>query len=269
VWGEFSEPHRSLGVRFVQGWVSQGGVLCARLAEQGITGPKNFLEGVYGYLHLYGRDLFRGDDIIAQLGERYELQKIVFKKYPSCGLTIGPTDLILRLIKEEAVSSEDVTHISVTVSPYAYNLVGHDFKIGDHPRVNAQFSIQYCVANALIRGSSRLEHFEQEYVKDPHVIDLARKITVTANKAMEGRAHTAFDMRVQTRGGKEHFVQMDISPGFPGNPLTQEDHERHFKDCMDFAKKPVSKKSAKKILSIVHSLEELDNIRELIQLLIV
>jgi 2-methylcitrate dehydratase PrpD len=259
----------SLGVRFVQGWVSQGGVLCARLAEQGITGPKNFLEGVYGYLHLYGRDLFRGDDIIAQLGERYELQKIVFKKYPSCGLTIGPTDLILRLIKEEAVSSEDVTHISVTVSPYAYNLVGHDFKIGDHPRVNAQFSIQYCVANALIRGSSRLEHFEQEYVKDPHVIDLARKITVTANKAMEGRAHTAFDMRVQTRGGKEHFVQMDISPGFPGNPLTQEDHERHFKDCMDFAKKPVSKKSAKKILSIVHSLEELDNIRELIQLLIV
>ena len=37
----------SLAVRVIQGWVSQSGITCARLAKLGITGPKNFLEGVY------------------------------------------------------------------------------------------------------------------------------------------------------------------------------------------------------------------------------
>ena len=36
----------SLAVRVIQGWVSQSGITCARFAKSGITGPKNFLEGV-------------------------------------------------------------------------------------------------------------------------------------------------------------------------------------------------------------------------------
>lgn len=51
--------------------------------------------------------------------------------------------------------------------------------------------------------------------------------------------------------------------------LTQEDHERHFKDCMGFAKKSVSRKSAKRVLATVHRLEELHDIRELIRLLVI
>jgi 2-methylcitrate dehydratase PrpD len=39
----------SLAVRIIQGFVSQNGIICAQLARQGITGPSNFLEGVYGY----------------------------------------------------------------------------------------------------------------------------------------------------------------------------------------------------------------------------
>ena len=130
-------------------------MICARLASRGITGPKNFLDGVYGYFHLYGKDLFTGEQILADLGERYVLENMVFKKYPSCALTQGPTDVILRLMAEEKLSAEDIDRITVTVPPYTYKLVGHEFEIGDNPRVNAQFSIRYCVANALVRGESR------------------------------------------------------------------------------------------------------------------
>ena len=35
--------------------------------------------------------------------------------------------------------------------PYAHKLVGHPFRIGSNPRVDAQFSAGYCVANALVR----------------------------------------------------------------------------------------------------------------------
>ena len=259
----------SLGVRFVQGWVSQGAVISARLASMGITGPKNFLEGLYGYLHLYGRRLFKGEEILADLGERYALQNIVFKKYPSCGLTQGPTDVILRLMAEENVSAEDIDQILISVPPYAHKLVGHEFKIGENPKVDSQFSIPYCLANALVRGSSRLDHFEENQVRDEKVLGLTKKIKVIADEAMEIRGHTPLDMHVRTRDGRKLFRQLDLAPGFPGNPLSDEDHKKRFQDCLDFAKKPVSRERATQIVSLIRDLEKIDDARRLVELLVV
>ena len=44
----------SLGVRITQAWVAEAGVTCAQFAQAGLTGPRNFLTGLYGYPHLYG-----------------------------------------------------------------------------------------------------------------------------------------------------------------------------------------------------------------------
>jgi 2-methylcitrate dehydratase PrpD len=258
----------SLAVRFVQGWVSQGAIVCARLASEGITGPKNFLEGVYGYLHLYGKNLFKSEDIVADLGQRYALENIVFKKYPCCGLTQGPTDVTLQLMAEEKISAEDIDRIHITVPPYTHKLVGHEFKIGDNPRVDSQFSIQYCVANALVRGSSSLDHFGESAVRDEKVLEIVGKIKVIPDEAMEARGHTPLDMRVWTREGRELFRQMDIAPGFPGNPLTHEDHQRRFQDCLNFAKKPVSEERATELISFIQDFEKVKDVRKFVKLLL-
>jgi 2-methylcitrate dehydratase PrpD len=258
----------SLGVRFVQGRVAQAALLSARLAAKGITGPRNFLGGVYGYFHLYGKDLFRGEEALADLAERYELMKLVFKKYPSCALTGGSTDVILELIAEEDLSADNIERITISVPPYAHKLVGHTFEVGENPKVNAQFSIQYCVANALLRRGSKLIHFEADYIKDPAVIELTKRINVIPDKGLETRGHTPLDMRVKTRSGKEYVRTLDIAPGFPGNALTKEDHEQRFKDCFDFAGKPIAEEAAQKIASLVDSMETLEDIRVLVPLLV-
>lgn len=258
----------TLAVRFIEGWVAQSAAVCARLASIGITGPKNFLDGVYGYLHLYGRDLFTGEEIVADLGQRYRLEHIVFKKYPSCGLTQGPTDVTLRLMTEEKLSAGDIERVTVTVPPYTHKLVGHRFKIGDNPRVDSQFSIQYCIANAMVRGGSRLEHFEEARVRNEVVLELAERIEVVPDKPMEARGHTPLDMHVRTRDGREMFRQMDIAPGFPGNPLSDEDHRARFQDCLDSAKKPVSRERAARIVAFISDLESIDDVRELVSLLV-
>jgi 2-methylcitrate dehydratase PrpD len=258
----------SLGVRFVQGWVSQGAVLCARLAREGVTGPKNFVEGIYGYLHLYGKDLFKGEDLVRDLGERYRLQNTVYKKYPSCALTQGPTEMILRLVEEERLSADLIERILITVPPYTYKLVGHEFEMGDNPRVNAQFSIRFCVANALVRGSSRLEHFSQEAMQNDEILDLARKVEVTPDARLEARGHTPHDLKVFTKDGRELFRQIDIAPGFPGNPLSDRDHEKRFEDCIGYSKMPIGDKKSKKIVELVHDFEDVDDVRKLVRLLI-
>ena len=257
----------SLGVRFVEGWVSQAGVLAARLAETGITGPRNFLEGIYGYLHLYGKDLFGTGKITDGLGERYVLENMVYKKYPSCALTQGPTDIILKVRGEEGLLAQDVERIEVTVPPYTHKLVGHEFEMGDNPRVNGQFSIRFCVANALFRGSARLEHFEEALMEDEALRDLVKRITVIPDKALEARGHTPMDMEIFAKGGKVIKRSIDIGPGFPGNALSREDHRRRFEDCLGFAKKPLGRERSDEIASMIEDLERVDDARRFVHLL--
>jgi 2-methylcitrate dehydratase PrpD len=257
----------SLAVRVIQGWVAQSGVSCARFARAGITGPKRFLEGVYGYFHLYGKDLLNPERAVAGLGEKFELQNLMFKKFPSCGGTLGSTEVILGLIAENRLEPDMIDHIDVTVPPYIHKLVGHEFQIGDNPRVNAQFSIQYCVANALIRKSSKLHHFEESSVRDPEIMPLARKVRVISDPALDARGHTALDMQVFTKSGDNYLKKMDIAPGFPGNPLTPAEHEGRFRDCLEFASRPVERQQADKIIATVTRLEDLEDIRMLISLI--
>ena len=259
----------SLAVRVIQGWVSQSGIMCSQFAKAGITGPKNFLEGVYGYFHLYGKDQIDPRSILEGLGSRFQLENILFKKYPSCGLTLGSTEVILDIMGEQHLRAKDVDRVEVTVPPYAYKLVGHPFEIGDNPRVNAQFSIQYCVASALIRGDSKLDHFQASSVTDPDIMALSKKIQVISDPKLDERGHTALDMRILTHDGEEHIKKLDIAPGFPGNPLTREEHEAHFWGCMEFSGGLLPRERAEKIVSQVSRLEELDDVRALIPLLLV
>jgi 2-methylcitrate dehydratase PrpD len=259
----------SLAVRVIQGWVSQSGIMCSQFAKVGITGPKNFLEGVYGYFHLYGKDQIDPASILEGLGRRFALEKILFKKYPSCGLTLGSTEVILDIMKEKHLNAGDIDRVEVTVPPYAHKLVGHPFEIGDNPRVNAQFSIQYCIASALVRGDSKLDHFEESPVMDPDIMALSKKILVISDPKLDERGHTALDMRVLTRNGEAHFRQMDIAPGFPGNPLNRQEHEQHFWNCMQFSGGLIPKERAEEIVSQVSRFEELDDVRTLIPLLLV
>ncbi len=259
----------SLAVRVIQGWVSQSGITCARLAKLGISGPKNFLEGVYGYFHLYAKKTLDPKTVVADLGKRFDLQKIVFKKYPCCGMTQGPTELILDMIREHHLTAERVERIEVVVPPYCHKLVGQPFRVGDNPRVNAQFSIQYCLANALMRRGARLQHFEESHVKDPKIMELVQRIHVTADPALDRRGHTALDMKVTMQGGAVHQGSVEIAIGFPGNPLSQDEHEARFRECMEYAPKPLPKGRAEELVSIIAGLEEVQDVRRLIRLLLI
>jgi len=58
--------------------------------------------------------------------------------------------------------------------------------------------------------------------------------SVSPDPALDKRGHTAMDMEIITRDENQYTYAMDITPGFPGNPLTQADHMLRFKDCFDF-----------------------------------
>ncbi|MGJ3561386.1 hypothetical protein ACR6C2_36490 [Streptomyces sp. INA 01156] len=140
---------------------------------------------------------------------------------------------------------------------------GHPFAPGTNPRVNGQFSARFCVANAFLNGSSRLEHFAPAAVTGKAVGDLAARVHVTADSALDERGHSAVDLIVVSGDSEQHF-RLDIAPGFPGNALSQEDHDRRLQDCLAAAASPLPDSRIDKLMESLRTLEELDDVTDLV-----
>lgn len=258
----------SLAVRFIQGWVAETGVHCAELAAAGVTGPKRWLTGIYGYGKLYGRGRLAGEQVAGGLGSHWALERMMFKRYPSCGVTQGVTHLVLKAMRDDGLKPQDVQAVEVRLPPYAHRLVGQEFSAGENPRVDAQFSAQYCVANALHRGSPRLQHFVPGLVADAEVARLMQRIRVVADPALGARGHTAVDLLVTTHGGRTLTRGLDIAPGYPGEDLTPQEHEARFADCMDYAAVKLPPAQSQAWLAAIAKLEQVDDVRGLLPLLV-
>jgi 2-methylcitrate dehydratase PrpD len=257
----------TLAVRMVQGWVAETGVDCAQMAQRGVTGPSNFIGGHYGYAHLYGRGRFDVASVVSGLGSEWHLQRVVFKKYPSCGVTQGVTELALALLSEEDLCAEQVARAEVRLPPYAHKLVGHAFRIGSNPRVDAQFSAGYCVANAIVRRGSKLAHFAPAQVADAEVGRLIERITVLADPALDARGHTAVDLTITTMSGRVLQRALDTAPGFPGAELTDAQHRARFDDCLAYAPHVLPSAQAQQLLDAIDGLPALDDARVFARLL--
>ncbi len=261
----------TMAVRVGQGLISQAAIACIQMAQKGITGPKNFLEGVYGYFHLYAGDKYDPPVITAGLGETFQLDKVSFKAYPSCGNTIAGTDAILGLMGEHDLTPENVAGINVRITPYAHHMVGGQFKIGNNPRVDAQFSVQYCVANALMRKESLIRHFDESFIRDPKIMELVKKIHVVPDPALEGAKQglsLRADMDVATTAGDTYHISIPIPSGFPGNPLSNEKIVKRFEEAACYGGKPVPENNLEKIISIVDHLEQAENVCDLVPLML-
>lgn len=156
----------------------------------------------------------------------------------------------------------------ITLPPYAHKLVGHQFRLGENPRVNAQFSAQFCLANVLVRGSSSLEHFQPGQVADGQIAALIRRIRVTEDPRLDARGHTAVDLQVTSRDGSSRSWSLDIAPGFPGEDLTQEEHRARFADCLGYAARRPAAASVSQWLHAIEVLESVADAGDLPRLLV-
>ncbi len=258
-----SNTDAALVVPVIQGFVTQAGIVAAMLAKKGITGVQNVLLGPYGFYQLYTRGRCEPRILRENLGtEYYGPKHTFFKKYPSCGLSLCLTDAALELVSVHGFSPEDVDKVSVRISDVGHHIIGKPFALGDTPEVDAKFSAQYCIANAIVRKASRLEHFTESYVRDPTVLDLVDKITVQLDKEMmldENIIH------IRLKNNKNLTSHKQWGKGWPRNPLTRDEFEEKFRQCVDFAPIQLPSEQVDRIVRHVNHLEDVQDIAELIQ----
>jgi hypothetical protein len=92
-------------------------------------------------------------------------------------------------------------------------------------------------------------------------------VAVEPDAALDARGHSAVELELCIDDGQVHRRALDISPGFPGNDLSDAQQLARFQDCMAYAPRPLPAAQVTALLHALEHLAELDDVRVLLPLL--
>lgn len=252
--------------RMQPAFAARAGVLSAFLAQKGITGARHFLEGQYGFFNLYEGGEYEREALLGDLGEHFEGMKLSIKPYPSCRMTHAAIDAALAIREEHGFEPSDIEEIVVHASKMVYDMVGREFTIRDNPQVDAQFSIPYTVAAALIRGDVFLKDFEESSIRDARVLACAKRVKVIVDPELAERDIMTAHLVLKTKD-KVYPKRIDRVKGNPSNPMSMDDCTEKFRKCVLSSQRPMPGEKVDEILDCLINLEGLKEIRALMGLL--
>jgi 2-methylcitrate dehydratase PrpD len=102
-------------------------------------------------------------------------------------------------------------------------------------------------------------------------MELIKKIHVTPDPNLDqGRPELIckVDMNVTTKQDRIHHKTVEVPSGFPGNPLTGSELKQRFYDYVDYESRPLSKKNIEQLVVLIDRLEEVEDVRKLLPLLV-
>jgi len=244
---------------------ARAGIFSAELASQGFTGVKDPLLSRHGYFALYCRNP-NPEILTRDLGKKFYAD-CTFKPYPTCRSTHSSIDCTLQLVQTHDIKPEDIDEIIINVTPATLDMfVGQPFEIRDVPQADAVLSLRYTVASVLLRKSVRMEHFTEEFIRDPRVLSLIRKIKLAATMPPEGALAAAVEVKM--KDGREFSAREDIPRGDTiDNPLTKEELREKYRANVTYSG-AVAEENAEKALAMIERLEEVGDIAELISVVI-
>ncbi len=246
------------------------GVLSALMAQRGISGVQNSLEGKAGLFNLYFRGEYDPAPLTAGLGKRFEGADVGFKPWPACGETHASIDATLGLVREHDIKPEDVEKITAVIGPDT-QIVCEPLEERRKPElsIHAKYSIPFTIALAVARRRVVIGDFLPEALRDPSVLQVSEKVTYRLDPqlGLGKRGVTPAVVEIKTKDGRLLSKKSDFPYGHPRNPLSTEDLIAKFRDCACYSVKPLSKDKVDRVIELVTKLEEVEDVSQVIQLL--
>lgn len=199
--------------RLHMGRASESGILAARLAAEGYTGPETILEGKFGFLQTYCRDGEAGL-LTAGLGHEWETRRLCMKRYP-CHVTAQPAVQALRgMMREHGFSAADVQGLSLRM---ASKVVSHHDIRAPGDVMTAQYSAPFCVALALHRDPDDPRSFDESALRDAGI----RRVCELIDLGVGDDLPTAWSARIEVtlRDGRQLRTLANSFKGMPDEPM--------------------------------------------------
>ena len=252
--------------RFHAGWAAHSGLLAALLAREGFTGPGTVIEGKFGFLKAYS-DRPDPDRVLAAWGNPYQVLKTSIKPHACCRYKQGPIDGILTIMRKHGLKAADIESVEIAVLKTGFALVVEPEAQKQKPQtiVDAQFSMPFGAAVAILFGKASLDEYSQENLSSPEVRKMMSRVRCVVDADLEKEFPRKWPARVTitTNRGQAFSVKIDYPKGDPENPLTWEELITKFKELVQ----PVySTGRISKIIETTKSLEHVDTLKSLSEL---
>ncbi len=201
----------------------------AFLAMRGVTGPPEVFEGNKGFM-----DSIAGPFEIDWSKE--DLDRVVrteVKKYNAEGHSQQSIEGVLELQAEHGFTGEDVERIEIDTFNVAYNIIGGGEE-GDKTLVEnkeqADHSLHYMVAVAILDGNVMPEQYEDERIKADDVQTLLRKLVARPIDSYYARFPDEMvnNIRIHLKDGRKLTKDKTDYEGFHSNPMRWETVQTKF-----------------------------------------
>ena len=249
----------------LDGVAAMNGVVACLLAQQGVSGPREAIEGKGGYANaVAGTCDF--EKLLVPVG-RHKILETYTKLYNTvkCGQTaVGAA---LGLAREHSVSPRDVAELRIGLARRdAASQTRNPPTSRPKNRDTANHSVRFSVAAALVDGELTSDQFEPDKLSSPDIVDLFDRSSVHWDESLE--PHWPFanpaTITIRTVSGQE-LSQCQVFPaGHPNNPLPDEVLERKFRQL---TRKKLGEERAEEVIALTRNLADLPDVRLLTNLL--
>jgi 2-methylcitrate dehydratase PrpD len=209
--------------RLHPGWAAHSGMVAALLARRGFSGPATILEGRFGFLHAHS-DSPEPGKLTVGLGESFEVMRVSLKPYACCRYKQGPIDGILKIMKENNLRAPDVAEVKLGILKAGFPIVVEPREAKYSPRtvVEAQFSMPFGAAVAILYGRASLDEYTEANLKSPEVREMMKRISCVSDPELDRLYPKQWPASVEivTRDGKRFIARVDYPRGDPENPLS-------------------------------------------------
>jgi len=211
--------------RLHAGWAGHSGAVAAGLARRGFTGPATIFEGRFGFYRTFLGNVPDSAQITGDLGSRWETLQVAFKPYPCCHYNHAYMDCAARLRREHALTPEAIDSVECQVPAPEVPIVCEPLAAKRRPRTayDAQFSLPYAVAVALVEDEVGLEAFSLERIRNERLLALASKVHYTVAPASTFPKSFPGRILVRLTDGRVLEAEEPFNRGSAENPLGRDD----------------------------------------------
>lgn len=257
----------ALTKRMGPGFAAYAGVLAARLAQRGVRGAAAVLEGRRGLFRQYFGGDYSRELLLGGLGREFLGAEVSFKPWPACRGAHTAVDAALSLAQEDCTNAGHIERITIWNAPAEYSLLADPLERKRRPEtvVDAQFSVPWVVAAALVDHAVTLSHLTPDALQRGDLLALTARTTTAqdASLARPDGGPGAARVELALRDGRVVSRTCTHASGGPDRPMSDEQLRAKFLGCAQTA--GVSDADASGIMRRLEDLEDAPDVTQLMR----
>ncbi|MGF6482931.1 MmgE/PrpD family protein [Paraburkholderia sp. JPY419] len=261
---QYGRPAHALKANY--GQMALGGIDAAICARQDIIGPFAMLsDRDRGFAQVIGSDSFNAMLLSADLGHTWRTRESSFKGFPCCAFLHTTIEAISNLMATRRVHYDSIDKVSIRTFSRIPEWFSDRAPLSD---IDAQLSIQYVSAMALLSVEVGRGWFSPSVMGDSRVAELMQKVFVEVDPVAED-AFWSIDQHkssvtLLSSDGRSFETSVDWPLGHWRRPFNDLDVKRKF--LQNVCGTPMER-SGEDIFERIMSMEACNSMRELVNLL--